>query len=147
MLLGMAYAPVAVIWAGSYVAGLGVAVGTGTTFTPLAVTDGPMPALPWLAALPEAAPRGGLGPGAAAGRRRCGGRVGAAAPAAPATTTTVLVGELVGVGAVCGAIWAGLAALAPPGGWARAVWSRPDRSGGPSERSSRGRHWWGCCWS
>jgi len=114
MLLGMAYAPVAVIWAGSYVAGLGVAVGTGTTFTPLAVTDGPMPALPWLAALPEAAPRGGL---ALALLPVAAGAVGGLVllRRLPATTTTVLVGELVGVGAVCGAIWAGLAALASGG--------------------------------
>lgn len=57
-LLGLALMPNAVVWGASWWAGPGFAVGTGTAVGPFAVSLGPVPALPVLAALPD----GGLHP-------------------------------------------------------------------------------------
>lgn len=48
----LALVPNLVVWASAWVAGPGFAVGQGTTFSPRAVVDGPLPALPLLGALP-----------------------------------------------------------------------------------------------
>jgi Family of unknown function (DUF6350) len=57
-----AVAPNAVLLAGSYLLGPGFAVGTGTLVSPAAVTLGPVPAFPLLAALPgEGTPAAWLG--------------------------------------------------------------------------------------
>ena len=44
--------PDLVLWAVAWLSGAGFAVGTGTSFTPLGVESGPLPAVPLLAALP-----------------------------------------------------------------------------------------------
>ncbi|QAY64508.1 hypothetical protein ET495_16255 [Xylanimonas allomyrinae] len=49
----LALVPNLVVWASAWIAGPGFAVGQGTTFSPRAVVDGPLPALPVLAALPR----------------------------------------------------------------------------------------------
>lgn len=53
LLLGLALVPNAVVWAASWWAGPGFAVGTGTAVGPLAHDLGAVPALPLLAALPR----------------------------------------------------------------------------------------------
>jgi hypothetical protein len=55
-LLGVAFAPNAVVWAVSWFAGPGFAVGVGTSVSPLGVELGPVPTLPLLAALPGGGP-------------------------------------------------------------------------------------------
>lgn len=59
-LFQLAYLPVAALWALSWLAGPGFAVGTGTSWTTGAVTAAPLPAIPALGALPAPGP----GPGA-----------------------------------------------------------------------------------
>ena len=54
--LAVLFAPNAVLFAGSYLAGPGFAVGTGTVVSPGVVTLGPVPAFPLLAALPAEGP-------------------------------------------------------------------------------------------
>ncbi len=126
-LLGAAYLPVLVVWAGAFLAGPGFAVGEGTAFSPIHVTPGTMPAVPVLAALPPSVPgwapllmvlpllAGAVG-GAVLLRRL------------PEHTTTVLLGEVAGVAVVCGALWAMASAVAAGGigpgrlGVAGAVW-------------------------
>lgn len=49
----LAYLPTAVVWAASWLAGPGFAVGAGSAVTPAVVTLGPLPAFPLLGALPE----------------------------------------------------------------------------------------------
>jgi hypothetical protein len=49
-----ALVPNLVLWASAWIAGPGFAVGAGTSFSPRAVVDGPLPALPLLGALPGA---------------------------------------------------------------------------------------------
>lgn len=77
-LLGVALAPNAAVWAVSWLAGPGFAVGAGTAVGPFGVELGPVPAVPLLAALPATAPPGWLAvlvlavpvaAGALAGRR------------------------------------------------------------------------------
>lgn len=53
--LGLALAPNAVVWAVSWLAGPGFAVGVGTTVSPFGTELGAVPALPLLAALPAGA--------------------------------------------------------------------------------------------
>ena len=60
LVLGVALAPNAVVWAASWLTGPGFAVGVGTGVSPSEVAVGPLPALPLTAALP-----GGPVPGAA----------------------------------------------------------------------------------
>jgi hypothetical protein len=52
LLLGLAYLPNAVVWGAGWLAGPGIAVGTGTAVGPFAHELGAVPALPLLAALP-----------------------------------------------------------------------------------------------
>jgi hypothetical protein len=52
-LVGLAFAPNAIVCAGAYLAGPGFAVGTGTVVSPGRVDLGPLPAHPLLAALPQ----------------------------------------------------------------------------------------------
>lgn len=52
-LLGILCAPNAAIFGAAYGVGPGFAIGTGTTVGPTAVDLGPIPAFPWLAALPS----------------------------------------------------------------------------------------------
>jgi hypothetical protein len=52
LLIGVALAPNAVVWAAAWLAGPGFAVGVGTAVSPFAHVIGPVPALPLLAALP-----------------------------------------------------------------------------------------------
>lgn len=56
LLLGVTLAPNAVVWAASWWSGPGFAVGAGTAVGPFGVELGPVPALPLLSALPDAAP-------------------------------------------------------------------------------------------
>jgi hypothetical protein len=56
LLLGAALVPNAVVWAASWLAGPGFAVGVGTSVTPFGTTLGPVPGLPLLAALPGGPP-------------------------------------------------------------------------------------------
>jgi hypothetical protein len=127
-LLGAGYAPVAAVWAGSYAAGPGFVVGSGTRFSFLGTVTGDLPSFPWLAALPDAALRGGavllLLPVLA-------GVVGGVVllRRLPAHTTTVLLGEVVGVAAVCGLLW-GIAAALAGGGL------------GPGRLAFAGPVWW-----
>jgi hypothetical protein len=51
-LLCLAYAPNLAIWASAYLLGPGVAIGVGTSVSPVTVELGPVPALPILAGLP-----------------------------------------------------------------------------------------------
>lgn len=60
VLLELAWAPVALIWALAWVIGPGFSVGTATVFSPDQVIAGPVPALPVLGALPRQ-PLGGEG--------------------------------------------------------------------------------------
>jgi hypothetical protein len=53
---GVAAVPNALLWAAAYVVGPGFAVGTDTVVSPFAVSVGPVPAFPLLAALPDGAP-------------------------------------------------------------------------------------------
>ena len=55
LLAQLAVLPVAVVWAGAWLAGPGFSVGTGTAVTPWAADLGALPALPLLAALPSGA--------------------------------------------------------------------------------------------
>jgi len=48
----LALLPNLVVWASAWLAGPGFAIGTGAEFSPQAVIDGPLPALPMLGALP-----------------------------------------------------------------------------------------------
>lgn len=59
LLLGLTFVPNAVIWAGSWLAGVGFAVGVGTSVAPSGSQIGAVPAFPLLAALPEGAPPAG----------------------------------------------------------------------------------------
>ena len=120
LLLGLAFVPNAVIWAGSWLTGEGFAVGVGTSVDPSGSQLGAVPAFPLLAALPEGAPPSWAGvvallvplaAGALAGRgvlRQLGGYV-----SLPRT-----VAEAALVGPACGLIWIGLGWLAggPLGG-------------------------------
>jgi len=128
MLLGIGYAPTAVVWAGAYASGPGFVVGEGTRFSPLGTTSGPLPSLPWLAALPEAVPRGStllLALPVLAGA--VGGLV--LLRHLPEHTSTVLLGEVAGVAAVCGGLWA-LASALCSGGM------------GPGRLAFAGPQWW-----
>lgn len=60
LLLGVSLVPNAVVWAASWLAGPGFALGAGTAVSPFAVELGPVPALPLLAGLPTGAPPGAL---------------------------------------------------------------------------------------
>lgn len=55
-LLGLVLVPNAALWGAAYLTGAGFAVGAGTSVTPLAVTVGPVPAFPLIAAVPATAP-------------------------------------------------------------------------------------------
>ncbi len=122
----LAVLPNLVLWAVSWVAGPGFAVGDGTVFAPAQVVGGPMPALPILGALPVAA--GGLLQavplvlvllGAAAGwwwhrRRECSG---VWQPLVAAVVLAMSAGTLVGLLALLsgGAVGPGrLTAVGPP---------------------------------
>lgn len=48
----LAYVPNAVLWAVSWVSGVGFAIGTGSSVSPLGTQTGPLPAFPMLGALP-----------------------------------------------------------------------------------------------
>jgi Family of unknown function (DUF6350) len=52
-LTGLVLVPNAAVWTTGFIAGPGFAVGAGTSVSPFAVTLGPVPALPLLAALPQ----------------------------------------------------------------------------------------------
>jgi hypothetical protein len=112
--LCLAYAPNLAVWAASYLLGPGFIVGAGSLVSPGAVTIGPLPALPVLAALPGGPTRGvatavitvpfltSAGAGWWLGRRRAGaGRGG-------------VLGAAVGAGLV-GGVLLGLAARASSG--------------------------------
>lgn len=113
LLLGISLVPNAVVWAASWLAGPGFAVGVGTTVGPFGHEVGPLPALPLLAALPGSAVPGWagavallvpLGAGALAGRvlwRR----------ADRAASTARALADAAAAGAACGAGWAVLAWL------------------------------------
>ncbi|MBA3309035.1 MAG: hypothetical protein H0U28_03110 [Nocardioidaceae bacterium] len=58
-LIGAAMVPNAILCAGAFIAGPGFAVGSGTLIAPGAVTLGPLPAFPLLAALPTSGATGG----------------------------------------------------------------------------------------
>ena len=58
LLICVLYAPTAVVWGASYVAGPGFAVGTGTSVAVTGVHLGAVPALPLLAALPSSGDAG-----------------------------------------------------------------------------------------
>jgi len=122
----LAVLPNLVLWAVSWVAGPGFAVGDGTVFAPAQVVGGPMPALPILGALPVAA--GGLLQavplvlvllGAAAGwwwhrRRECSG---VWQPLVAAVVLAMSAGTLVGLLALLsgGAVGPGrLTVVGPP---------------------------------
>ena len=120
LLLGLALVPNAVIWAGRWLTGVGFTVGVGTAVAPSGSQIGAVPAFPLLAALPEGASPGWVGPiallvplaaGALAGRRVLRGLGGYAS-----LPRTVVEAAL--VGPVCGLVWAGLGWLAggPLGG-------------------------------
>lgn len=49
----LAFIPVAVAWAGSWLTGAGFALGSGTSVTPFETLTGPLPALPMLGAIPQ----------------------------------------------------------------------------------------------
>lgn len=56
LLAGLALLPDVVVWAASWLAGPGFALGTGTGVSPFGVRLGPVPGLPLLAAVPASAP-------------------------------------------------------------------------------------------
>ncbi|HEY0187299.1 MAG TPA: DUF6350 family protein [Cellulomonas sp.] len=56
----LAYLPTLVVWALSWLAGPGFAVGTGTSFSTAGVTSGALPAVPLLGALPAPDVSGGI---------------------------------------------------------------------------------------
>lgn len=61
LLLGLAYVPNAVVWAASWLAGPGFALGSGTAVGPFAHELGAVPAVPLLAALPAGSVPGWVG--------------------------------------------------------------------------------------
>lgn len=61
LLLGVSYAPNAVVWGASWLAGPGFALGTGTAVGPFAHELGAVPALPLLAAVPAGEVAGWVG--------------------------------------------------------------------------------------
>ncbi|WP_083948415.1 cell division protein PerM [Thermobifida cellulosilytica] len=107
------YLPNAIVFGVSYAVGPGFAFGADTVVAPTGVALGPLPALPMLAALPDSGPAPVLSlvtlaapflAGALGGRRTLRG-----APV-PVNEAAPLWGFV--CGAVTGALWAGLAALA-----------------------------------
>ncbi len=102
-LICLIYAPTLAVWAVSYLAGPGFAVGTGTAVGVAGVRLGPVPAIPVLAGLPShAAPAGGTlllavplligaGLGVLAARRQAGTGL------RPLLLSTVLTGVFAGV--------------------------------------------------
>jgi hypothetical protein len=121
LLLGLSLVPNAVVWAASWWAGPGFAVGAGTSVGPFGVELGAVPALPLLTALPASAPPTWLGvlalavpvlAGALSGRLLAGGG-----------SWLRLLGDAVLAGLVAGASLGLLAALSggPLGGERLAV--------------------------
>lgn len=112
--LGLAYVPVAVVWALAYVLGPGFAIGTVATVGPAAATPPRgLPPFPLLAAVPDRAPAwswvllavpvlAGLLAGVLAVRGR----------EAEAPSAGRMLGRAVGAGLVAGLLVAGMAALA-----------------------------------
>ncbi len=56
LVVGVAYLPNAIIWAISYLCGVGFSIGDGTWVSPFEVVGGALPAFPLLAAVPGTAP-------------------------------------------------------------------------------------------
>ena len=52
-LVQLAYLPVALVWAGSWLTGAGFSIGSGTSVTPFETLTGPLPALPLFGAIPQ----------------------------------------------------------------------------------------------
>ena len=57
--VGAAYAPTAAGWGVAYLSGVGIDLGAPAHASPFGVVPGPLPQLPWLAALPSATPQWG----------------------------------------------------------------------------------------
>jgi hypothetical protein len=132
ILVCLAYAPNAAVWAAAYLLGPGFAVGVDTTVRTTEVTVGGLPAVPLMSGIPHG-PVGGLGAALLAvpvvagmlagwlltrrllrrGEREWGGALGAAALAGP------VAGILLGAAAVAssGALGGGRLALMGPVAW------------------------------
>ena len=153
ILVCLAYAPNAAVWAAAYLLGPGFAVGVDTTVRTTEVTVGGLPAVPLVSGIPHG-PVGGLGAALLAvpvvagmlagwllarrllrrGEREWGGVLGAAALAGP------VAGALLGAAAVAssGALGGGrLTTMGPVGLAGR---RRRHRRGGARRRRRRGRH-------
>lgn len=127
----LAALPNLAVWAASFLAGPGFAVGAGTTVSPAAVSLGPLPAVPVLAALPAPGALPGsallalavpLAAGAVAGTLVVRAR-GAGSGRWPAVLDTVLAGVLAGTAFAvlawlsAGAVGPGRLAVAGPTPW------------------------------
>lgn len=113
LLLGLGLAPNAVVWATSWLAGPGFAVGVGTAVGPFGHELGAVPAVPLLAALPTSGVPAWVGAlalllpvaaGAAAGR--------VLARTGPPVRRRGRALDVLVTGAACGLVWAVLAHLA-----------------------------------
>ena len=113
LLVGVGLAPNAVVWAGSWLAGPGFAVGVGTAVGPFGHELGAVPAVPLLAALPASGVPTWVGvlallvplaAGAGAGRVLARSRA--------AVRRRALALDVVTTATACGLVWAGLARAA-----------------------------------
>lgn len=113
LVLGLALVPNAVVWAVSWLAGPGFAVGVGTDVSPFGHELGAVPALPLLAALPAGAAPPWVGLPALLLPLSAGvvaGHLLHRSAASPASRLRALF-DAAAAGASCGALWAALAWL------------------------------------